>query len=119
MSTLQTHSHSLEFPPTETAVGSAGWVRRTDYPTSLDLPVSHLRGVQGWEWAEDGLQGEIQEGRNAFSCSVSGGEHFSCFKISERCCVTWVPLPGMSDGVSSWWKFSSLQEFVSSLHPAS
>lgn len=59
---VQTCSCSQEFPPPWSAVGSAGWDRRTENPASWDLPVSHSRSVQGLEWVESSLQEEIQEG---------------------------------------------------------
>lgn len=56
------HSRDLQVltgvPPAGAAVSSAGWVHRLEGPTGQDLPLSHPRGVQGWEWAEDTLQGE-------------------------------------------------------------
>lgn len=44
-------------PPTGTAMGSAGWAYGLEGPTGQDLPLSHPRGVQSWEWAEDTFAG--------------------------------------------------------------
>lgn len=59
------HSTDLQalpgVPPAGAAVGSAEWVHRLEGTTGQDLPLSHPRGVQGWEWAEDMLQGENPE----------------------------------------------------------
>lgn len=58
--------------PTGTAMGSAGRVHRLEGPTDQGLPLSHPRGVQDWEWAEDTFaERNPEKAGNAFLCLMS------------------------------------------------
>lgn len=48
--------------PAGAAMGSAGWAHGLEGPAGQDLPLSHPRGVQGWEWAEGTFAGRNPEG---------------------------------------------------------